>query len=46
MENNFIVSTKSDVISECKKIIDDFNSNRKPSEYQKIKKIISYNTEL
>ena len=46
MENNFISSTKHDFISECKKIIDDFNSKRKPSEYQKIKQIISFSDEL
>ena len=46
MENNFIVNNKIDVIGECKKVIDDFNNNRKPSEYQKIKKIISFNDNL
>ena len=45
MENNFTVY-KKDVISDCKKVIDEFNNNRKPSEYQKIKKIISSNDQL
>ena len=42
MENNFTVY-KKDAISDCKKVIDEFNNNRKPSEYQNIKKIISSN---